>query len=57
MRDYFASIHPVGRMAPPKEIAAAVLYLCSDNANSQPASSLVVDGGFPAQINKQYNAE
>jgi NAD(P)-dependent dehydrogenase (short-subunit alcohol dehydrogenase family) len=32
-----------------EEIAAAVLYLCSDNAKFTLGTSLVVDGGFIAQ--------
>ena len=49
MRDYFASLHPVGRIGTTEEIAAAVLYLCSDNAKFTTGTSLVVDGGFVAQ--------
>jgi NAD(P)-dependent dehydrogenase (short-subunit alcohol dehydrogenase family) len=49
MRDYFASLHPVGRIGTTEEIAAAVLYLCSDNAKFTTGTSLVVDGGFLAQ--------
>ena len=49
MRDHFTSLHPVGRIGASEEIAAAVLYLCSDNAKFTTGTSLVVDGGFIAQ--------
>jgi len=49
MRDYFTSLHPVGRIGTSKEIAAAVLYLCSDDAKFTTGTSLVVDGGMLAQ--------
>jgi NAD(P)-dependent dehydrogenase (short-subunit alcohol dehydrogenase family) len=40
---------PVGRIGTSEEIAAAVLYLCLDNAKFTTGTSLVVDGGFIAQ--------
>ena len=49
MRDQVASIIPVARIGASEEIAAAVLYLCSDNAKFTTGTSLVVDGGFIAQ--------
>jgi NAD(P)-dependent dehydrogenase (short-subunit alcohol dehydrogenase family) len=49
MRDSLASITPVGRIGAVQEIAAAVLYLCSDDAKFTTGTSLVVDGGFLAQ--------
>ena len=49
MRDYLTSLHPVGRIGASEEIAAAVLYLCSDNAKFTTGTSLVVDGGMLAQ--------
>src|SRR6059058_4245773 len=49
MRDYLTSLHPVGRIGASEEIAAAVLYLCSDDAKFTTGTSLVVDGGMLAQ--------
>jgi len=49
MRDYLKSIVPVGRMGTTEHIAAAVLYLCSDDAKFTTGTSLVVDGGFVVQ--------
>lgn len=49
MREYLKSLHPVGRMGTSEEIAAAVLYLCSDAAKFTTGTSLLVDGGFTAQ--------
>jgi len=47
-RDQITSMIPVGRMGVSEEIAAAVLYLCSDNAKFTTGTSLVVDGGWVA---------
>src|SRR6266704_4619718 len=49
MRDFLKSIVPVGRIGVGEEIAAAVLYLCSDDAKFTTGTSLVVDGGYLAQ--------
>ena len=40
---------PVGRMGRPEEIAAAVLWLCSDAAASSIGHAMVVDGGQTIQ--------
>lgn len=42
------STQAIGRMATPKEIAAAALYLASDEAGSVTGSALLVDGGWTA---------
>jgi NAD(P)-dependent dehydrogenase (short-subunit alcohol dehydrogenase family) len=47
--DSLQSLIPVGRIGASEEIAAAVLYLCSDNAKFTTGTSLVVDGGSIAQ--------
>jgi NAD(P)-dependent dehydrogenase (short-subunit alcohol dehydrogenase family) len=49
LRDQITSIVPVGRVGASEEIAAAVLYLASDDAKFTTGTSLVVDGGFIAQ--------
>jgi NAD(P)-dependent dehydrogenase (short-subunit alcohol dehydrogenase family) len=46
--DYAAAMHPVGRIGTVEEVAAAVLYLCSDGASFTTGHALVVDGGATA---------
>ena len=48
-RDYLTSLVPAGRLGESEQIAAAVLYLCSDAAKFTTGISLVVDGGLIAQ--------
>lgn len=40
--------HPMGRMASEDEVAAAALYLCSEESAFVTASPLFIDGGFTA---------
>ena len=46
--DFAAAMHPVGRIGTVEEIAAAVLYLCSDFAAFTTGHALAVDGGATA---------
>ena len=43
-----AATQAVGRMGTPEEIAAAVLYLASDEAKFVTGSALIIDGGWSA---------
>jgi NAD(P)-dependent dehydrogenase (short-subunit alcohol dehydrogenase family) len=47
--EFITSLHPIGRLAEPEEIAKAVLFLASGDASFITGSSLVVDGGYTAQ--------
>lgn len=44
-----ARMHPLGRLGLPTEIAAAVVFLASDDAAFMTGSEMVVDGGLSAQ--------
>lgn len=48
-REWFDSIHPVGRMGRPEEIAQAALYFASDESVWTTGAILPVDGGMMAQ--------
>lgn len=42
------SLHPLGRLGEPEDVAWAVLYLASDESRWVTGQALVVDGGFAA---------
>jgi len=48
-REKLHARQPIGRMGKPDEIAAAVLYLASDEAAFVTGSALVIDGGWTAK--------
>lgn len=44
-----AILHPMKRLGKPEEIAAAVVWLCSEAASFVTGHTLIVDGGYTAQ--------
>lgn len=42
------TMHPIGRIGQPHEVAAAVLYLCSEGAGFTTGIALPLDGGYTA---------
>ena len=49
VEEYIISLHPMGRLAEPEEIAYAALFLASDEASFITGACLPVDGGYLAQ--------
>ena len=47
--DDLISMHPIGRLGQPSEIAGGILFLCSDAASFMTGSALVIDGGYTSR--------
>jgi NAD(P)-dependent dehydrogenase (short-subunit alcohol dehydrogenase family) len=48
-KDDLTTFHPIGRIGQVKEVAEAVVWLCSDKASFVTGHSMMVDGGFTAR--------
>jgi NAD(P)-dependent dehydrogenase (short-subunit alcohol dehydrogenase family) len=51
-KDYFekvGSLHPIGHIGDPKDVAYMSLYLASDESQWVTGSEMVVDGGYIAR--------
>ncbi len=48
-RKMLCEVHPIGRLGVPKEVAAAVLFLASDEASFVTGAAFSVDGGYTCQ--------
>ncbi len=48
-QDELLAQHPIGRAGKPEEIAATVVWLCSDAASFVTGHAIAVDGGYMAQ--------
>ena len=49
IEEFWAAMHPIGRIGEPPEVAEAVVWLCSDAASFVTGHSMTVDGGLTAQ--------
>ncbi|ERM80769.1 hypothetical protein P872_21165 [Rhodonellum psychrophilum GCM71 = DSM 17998] len=45
-REHLDSLHPIGHIGEPKDIAYGILYLVSDESKFVTGSELVIDGGY-----------
>jgi NAD(P)-dependent dehydrogenase (short-subunit alcohol dehydrogenase family) len=48
VRQYLKTLHPIGRFGKPEEVAAAVMWLCSDQSAFVTGTGIVLDGGASA---------
>lgn len=48
-RKFLDSLHPIGHIGEPDDIAYGIVYLASDESNFVTGSELVIDGGYTAR--------
>ncbi len=48
-REHLDSLHPLGHVGSPEDVAYGILYLASEEAKFVTGSELVIDGGYTAQ--------
>ncbi|OGC76380.1 MAG: short-chain dehydrogenase [candidate division Zixibacteria bacterium RBG_16_50_21] len=48
-RKYLDSLHPIGHVGEPDDVAYGILYLASDESKFVTGSELVIDGGYTAR--------
>ena len=48
VRERLVPLHPIGRLGQPDEIAAAALFVASDDASFMTGADMIVDGGYTA---------
>ena len=48
-RKYLDSLHPIGHVGQPEDIAYGIVYLASDESKFVTGSELVIDGGYTAR--------
>jgi NAD(P)-dependent dehydrogenase (short-subunit alcohol dehydrogenase family) len=49
IRDYLISLHPIGRLGGPEEVAELVIWLSSEKASFVTGAYYAVDGGYLAR--------
>jgi 3(or 17)beta-hydroxysteroid dehydrogenase len=49
VRDALTALHPLGRMGTAEDIAAAIVFLASDESSFMTGAELVIDGGYSAR--------
>ncbi len=48
LRAWLTTLHPIGRLGTPEDVARGVLFLASDDSAFMTGSELVIDGGYTA---------